>query len=951
MKELEVAFGPGARTATLTVPTEDETVNDGNSRFKARILLDTTYGISPYPGLAHVWVRDDDIPTVTITPEFLEHYENQDESSPKYTFHRTGDASSYLEFFVELQGTIYWPPRFGNITFSSSHGRPGVDGRFIWPGQSSREYPFGFLGQVGPLGGVGRAELLPFYCESTPGDCGYRPQYRVGSSDSFSVTAYNIFQGVRVEAGQSSVMEGETVTFTLTRYGATPNTRAYRLTVQLEVTQDGDVISGSAPQTVTFAGFPDTTAANSVLTATITIPTIDDTVYEDDGAVTLRILPPDDDNVNQYEVANNFLETATVAVTDNDLPGISISDAEAGEGDGSLEFTVSVEANDREIGVAWATADGAGANAATAGSDYEAASGVLAFAPGETSKTITVTALDDGLDEFDETFTVNLSEPSEAVLVTAAGTGTIRDDDEGEAVVTLRARPSREEVEEGESADFLLERAPAGGGFPLGFAGFPLTVNLSVVQECDFIADRPSTFAATATFPAGHHYTALQLATEDDEEQEPNGSVTVAVVDGLGYSVGDPGQGTVNVMDNDLRISIADAAPQGEDSGPLTFTVSLSGASGETVTVDVSTVDGEATSADAASGTSLGKDFEAKSETLSFAPGETEKRFSVTLVDDTLDEKHESLTVELSNPSANAHLEDASATGEIRDNDQKMIVGVYRDGRRVSEDEDAPVAFYFELLSAPGSGTTGVERQTAVRWRVTPGSAKPGEDYVERTGSTVIPMGGLTGVVGISLLDDDLFEQRFETFTFEITGALDLDVDEARKSIEIKHPGQRDNAGRRCGRLGLRGRGRRGRLHRIAHRSSEHGPGGGDLRRERYCRVGGLYRAQRHADHTRRRTVRLICDYDADGQPAGPGRNDRGDPGPRNVGRPGSARFAGGRIDHHPGPGWTDGVHYACPGDGRRPAGVHHKPVRSDRGNRPRDVGNSRRGWAVLGCP
>jgi len=53
----------------------------------------------------------------------------------------------------------------------------------------------------------------------------------------------------------------------------------------------------------------------------------------------------------------------------------------------------------------------------------------LSFAPGETQKTVTVTVTGDTTYEPNETFAVNLSAPTNAVLGTAQGLGTIQNDD------------------------------------------------------------------------------------------------------------------------------------------------------------------------------------------------------------------------------------------------------------------------------------------------------------------------------------------------------------------------------------------------------------------------------------------------------------------------------------------------------------------------------------------
>ena len=126
-------------------------------------------------------------------------------------------------------------------------------------------------------------------------------------------------------------------------------------------------------------------------------------------------------------------------ITDNDTD-IMITDVSANEGnlakgkknagDPTLKdfvFTVSLSsAVGHTVSVAYATQDG---SATTADSDYQATSGVVTFAPGETSKSITVVVLGDNTAETDEDFAVELSNPSGGNLVVSAGTGTIIDDD------------------------------------------------------------------------------------------------------------------------------------------------------------------------------------------------------------------------------------------------------------------------------------------------------------------------------------------------------------------------------------------------------------------------------------------------------------------------------------------------------------------------------------------
>ncbi len=109
------------------------------------------------------------------------------------------------------------------------------------------------------------------------------------------------------------------------------------------------------------------------------------------------------------------------------LPTLSVADAQTQEGqDATLDFAVTLSpAASDTVTVTWATADGT----ATAGADYTAADGTLTFAAGETAMTVTVTVLDDAVDEGEETLTLTLSDASGAVLADADATGTIVNSD------------------------------------------------------------------------------------------------------------------------------------------------------------------------------------------------------------------------------------------------------------------------------------------------------------------------------------------------------------------------------------------------------------------------------------------------------------------------------------------------------------------------------------------
>jgi Calx-beta domain len=108
-------------------------------------------------------------------------------------------------------------------------------------------------------------------------------------------------------------------------------------------------------------------------------------------------------------------------------PQLSVSDVTTTDlPAGQASFEVALTApNGFPVTVAYATTNGT----ALAGEDYVAASGTLTIPPGALTAQIPVTILSDGTDEPDETFSIDLSSPTEADLVDSHAVATIVDGD------------------------------------------------------------------------------------------------------------------------------------------------------------------------------------------------------------------------------------------------------------------------------------------------------------------------------------------------------------------------------------------------------------------------------------------------------------------------------------------------------------------------------------------
>ena len=164
-----------------------------------------------------------------------------------------------------------------------------------------------------------------------------------------------------------------------------------------------------------------------------------DTAVETSEAFTVNL-----SNAVNASVAGSGIGTGTIT-NDDTLPTATIAAPgatnEGNSGTTNFVFTVTLSAASAStVTVDYTTVDGS----ATAPSDYTAQSGTLTFLAGQTSQSITVLVKGDTTVETNETFTVNLSNPTNATIAgTGIGTGTINNDD---TLPTLTiAAPGRDE--------------------------------------------------------------------------------------------------------------------------------------------------------------------------------------------------------------------------------------------------------------------------------------------------------------------------------------------------------------------------------------------------------------------------------------------------------------------------------------------------------------------------
>ncbi len=237
-----------------------------------------------------------------------------------------------------------------------------------------------------------------------------------------------------------------------------------------------------------------------------------------------------------------------VIVDQDEPPSFAIDDQTVAEGAAGTSvdavFTVTLSApSGKPITVDWATADGT----ATAGADYQAGSGQLSFAPGEMTKTVDVMVTGDDVDEFDETFTVELTGESNATPADALGLGTITDDDD-EPSVSIGDRT----VTEGASgstvdATFTVSLSAV--------SGKAITVDWATA---DGAATAPADYAAASgqlDFAPGEteHTVAVTVAGDDEDEGDHAASVELSGLVNVG--AGDL-SGDLLITDDDADVNI-----------------------------------------------------------------------------------------------------------------------------------------------------------------------------------------------------------------------------------------------------------------------------------------------------------------------------------------------------------------------------------------------------------
>jgi hypothetical protein len=387
------------------------------------------------------------------------------------------------------------------------------------------------------------------------------------------------------------------------------------------------------------------------------------------------------DNINGNAATSGLLESLNNYLLAQ--PQLSVADISVNEGDASATFTVTLSsASSDTVTVSYATSNGS----ASAGSDYTATSGTLSFLPGQTSKTVTVTLLEDVGSESSETFDLVLSNPSLAAVSDATGVATITDNDSVAGTLVTTAA-SGHTTEAGQTATFSvrLSAQPAAS----------VTVNVTSGDTGEGTLSVSSLSFTTANWNTPQTVT---VTGADDAAVDGNQSYAISLASSSTDANFNGLSGSVSVVNDDndsAGLTVGTISRHTTEAGQTaTFTVRLSSQPSAPVTVTV-------TSNDTGEGT-----VSTSSLTFTSANWNTPQTVTVTGVDDSTVDGNTGYTVGLSAASTDADYQGRTSSVSVVNDDNDSATLVLGAVSRHTSEAGQTATFSVRLGSQPSANVS-----------------------------------------------------------------------------------------------------------------------------------------------------------------------------------------------------------------------------------------------------
>lgn len=264
--------------------------------------------------------------------------------------------------------------------------------------------------------------------------------------------------------------------------------------------------------------------------------------------------------------------------------------------------------------------------------------------------------------------------------------------------------------------------------------------------------------AGTVVFAPGETFRNVSIQIIDDALPEDDETVNLALANPAGGAIlGRQPIATLTIISDDSVLSFSEPAYiAGENvpGGRVVIRVTRTGESTRNVTVIYSTANATATA---------GQDYVSAVGQLTFAPGETEKTFTIQILDDTIVEGNEVVNIQLQAPTGGGVLGQATATLTIVDND--FAPGILSFGAAPVITESGGAA---TLTVNRVSGRTGV---VSVDYTTIAGTATEGVDYTRTAGTLTFVDGEEAKNIVVPIRDDTAVEGN-ETFSVRLSNAV-----------------------------------------------------------------------------------------------------------------------------------------------------------------------------------
>ena len=279
----------------------------------------------------------------------------------------------------------------------------------------------------------------------------------------------------------------------------------------------------------------------------------------------------------------------------------------------------------------------------------------------------------------------------------------------------------------------------------------------------DGSASAPADYLSTSgslTFEPDETSKTLSVSVVGDPIDEPNETVLVNLSAGSVAISDGQAQGTIVDDDATPSLSINDVTVAEANTGTNTsavFTVSLSGQSQSSITVNYATANGTATAP---------ADYLSASGLLTFAPGQITRTLTVTVVGDTLDESNETFAVNLS--AGSVAIGDAQGQATITDNDAPPSLSIADASVLESRTGERTMVFTVTLATISGQAVTA-------NYTTANGTATAPADYVSSAGQVTIPAGSTSATISITIKPDNLAEGA-ETFSVSLAVPVNASI-------------------------------------------------------------------------------------------------------------------------------------------------------------------------------